>query len=185
VSDFQAEDMLTQIARSWRQARVAQEDSLSVSQDSAKLTALLQTYRADVVHFLYRMLQDGAIAEELAMEVFLRLYRSRRPRSPIESPARLFRIATDLALGELQNAQSQPAPEQIAKHSIPVHDVSDAVASMPGKQRAAVVMHKYHHMDFRQISTALNCSESAARSLLLSAYECLRQRLTPCVVNRR
>jgi hypothetical protein len=38
---------------------------------------LLEKHRAPLVHFLYRMVQNGAVAEELAQEVFLRVYRSR------------------------------------------------------------------------------------------------------------
>jgi RNA polymerase sigma-70 factor (ECF subfamily) len=64
-------------------------------------------------------------------------------------------------------------------------DVGGAVASMPGKQRAAVVMHKYHQMDYEQIARVLNCSESVAKSLLSSAYETLRQRLAPYAVTQK
>jgi Sigma-70, region 4 len=52
-----------------------------------------------------------------------------------------------------------------------------ALAFLPDKQRAAVLLHKYHRMDYLQIAKVLNCRESAARSLLLSAYETLRRKL--------
>lgn len=68
---------------------------------------------------------------------------------------------------------STPATEQLAD----VIDVRWVMACMPGKQRAAVLLHKYHQMDCWQIAKVLNCSESVARSLLLSAYENLRHRL--------
>jgi RNA polymerase sigma-70 factor, ECF subfamily len=39
------------------------------------------------------------------------------------------------------------------------------------------LMHKYQEMDYNQIAAALNCSESAIKSLLFRAYESLRARL--------
>jgi RNA polymerase sigma-70 factor (ECF subfamily) len=56
-------------------------------------------------------------------------------------------------------------------------EVRQAVAALPEKQRAAVLMHKYHEMEYSQIARALSCSESAVKSLLFRAYETLRARL--------
>jgi RNA polymerase sigma-70 factor (ECF subfamily) len=143
--------------------------------ETGRFTMLLHRHRAAVIHFLYRMVQDGTVVEDLAMEVFLRLYRSGAGTGPVgQSAIGLFRIATDLALRDPRNRMSTPATEQLAD----VLDVGRVVAGMPGKQRAAVLMHKYHQMHCWQISRVLNCSESVARSLLLSAYENLR-RLAP------
>jgi DNA-directed RNA polymerase specialized sigma24 family protein len=86
-------------------------------------------------------------------------------------------VATDLALNELRSVESQPIPEQLLDAPAVARR---AVACLPGKQRAAVVLHKYHRMDYRQIAKVLNCRESAAKSLLFSAYETLRRRLALC-----
>src|ERR1035437_7876479 len=71
--------------------------------DCASFGVLLEKHRSSVVHFLYRIVQNHAVAEELAQEVFLRVYRS---RSTYEPTARfttwLFRIATHLALNALR-----------------------------------------------------------------------------------
>ena len=56
-------------------------------------------------------------------------------------------------------------------------EVRQAVATLPEKQRAAVLMHKYEEMEYSQIAKVLNCSESAVKSLLFRAYETLRARL--------
>ena len=56
-------------------------------------------------------------------------------------------------------------------------EVRRAVAALPEKQRAAVLMHKYEEMEYSQIAKVLNCSESAVKSLLFRAYETLRARL--------
>jgi RNA polymerase sigma-70 factor (ECF subfamily) len=56
-------------------------------------------------------------------------------------------------------------------------EVRQAVEGLPGKQRAAVLMHKYEELEYAQIARVLDCSESAVKSLLFRAYETLRSRL--------
>jgi RNA polymerase sigma-70 factor (ECF subfamily) len=56
-------------------------------------------------------------------------------------------------------------------------EVRRAVAALPDKQRAAVLMHKYEEMEYSQIARVLSCSESAVKSLLFRAYETLRAQL--------
>ena len=58
-----------------------------------------------------------------------------------------------------------------------LREVRDAIAQLPEKQRAAVLMHKYEELEYSQIASALGCSESAVKSLLFRAYESLRARL--------
>jgi RNA polymerase sigma-70 factor (ECF subfamily) len=55
--------------------------------------------------------------------------------------------------------------------------IRQKVQGLPERQRMAVVMHKYQHMDYRQIGEVLKLSESATKSLLFRAYETLRQQL--------
>ncbi len=167
--------------------------------DSASFAVLLTKHRSPVVHFLYRMVQNQAVAEELAQEVFLRVYRSRSSYEPAAKfTTWLFRIATHLALnsirdGKHERSQSRlddetsgvsaqvtdgrPSAEQDLVHQARREEIRRAIALLPEKQRAAVLMHKYHEMEYTQIAKALNCSESAVKSLLFRAYESLRPRL--------
>jgi RNA polymerase sigma-70 factor (ECF subfamily) len=62
-------------------------------------------------------------------------------------------------------------------HAARLQEVREAVAALPDKQRAAVLMHKYEEMEYSQIATVLECSESAIKSLLFRAYETLRRKL--------
>jgi RNA polymerase sigma-70 factor (ECF subfamily) len=62
-------------------------------------------------------------------------------------------------------------------HQSRLEEIRRAVATLPEKQRAAVLMHKYEEMEYSQIAKVLNCSESAIKSLLFRAYETLRARL--------
>jgi RNA polymerase sigma-70 factor, ECF subfamily len=168
--------------------------------DGASFAQLLEKHRSPVVHFLYRMVQNQAVAEELAQEVFLRVYRSRSTYEPTAKfTTWLFRIATHLALNALRDGKNRrledrlddrsaeshareisdvrPSVEQQMLHQARLDEVRRAIAALPDKQRAAVLMHKYEEMEYAQIAKALNCSESAVKSLLFRAYETLRARL--------
>jgi RNA polymerase sigma-70 factor (ECF subfamily) len=128
------------------------------------------------------------------------VYRSRATYEPTAKfTTWLFRIATHLALNSLRDGKHERLQERLDDDSsdLPVRQVSDsrpsveqsmvyqaklaevrrAIAMLPEKQRAAVLMHKYEEMEYTQIAKVLNCSESAVKSLLFRAYETLRARL--------
>jgi len=173
--------------------------------DDESFRLLLEKYRNPVIHFAYRMVQDRAISEELAQEVFLRVYRSRQTYEPTARfTTWLFRIATHLALNWLRDGRKErgqqrldddrdgemparevadrlPSMEQRMVYQVRLQEVRDAIALLPDKQRAAVLMHKYEEMEYAQIASVLECSESAVKSLLFRAYESLRARLAHMV----
>jgi len=173
--------------------RVKEGDSISFNQ-------LLQAHRAPVIHFLYRMVQSPVAAEELAQEVFLRVYRSRNSYEPTAKfTTWLFKIARHLALNWLRDQRHErtqerldwfspesarreisdrrPTVEQQLVREVRWQEVRRAVSSLPATQRIAVLMHKYDEMEYAQIAKILGCSESAVKSLLFRAYETLRVRL--------
>ena len=168
--------------------------------DDTSFALLLERHRGPVVHFLYRMVQNQAVSEELAQEVFLRVFRSRATYEPTAKfTTWLFRIATHVALNsirdrkkekgheslseemlngmERQVADRQQTVEQEMVHRVKLREVRQAIEALPAKQRAAVLMHKYEGLDYAQIAGVLSCSESAIKSLLFRAYESLRGRL--------
>src|SRR5579885_379390 len=82
--------------------------------DGASFGLLLEKHRSAVIHFLYRMVQNHAVAEELAQEVFLRVYRSRSSYEPTAKfTTWLFRIATHLALNSLRDHRNERAQESL------------------------------------------------------------------------
>src|SRR5664279_5396518 len=96
--------------------------------DGASFGVLLEKYRSPVVHFLYRMVQNHAVAEELAQEVFLRVYRSRSTYEPTAKfTTWLFRIATHLALNALRDGKNERLRERLDDDSSErqVRQVSD------------------------------------------------------------
>src|SRR5438270_10739123 len=96
--------------------------------DSASFTLLLEKHRAPVIHFVYRMVLNQAVAEELAQEVFLRVYRSRASYEPTAKfTTWLFRIATHLALNALRDHKHERNQERLDDDTseLPVRQVSD------------------------------------------------------------
>ena len=169
--------------------------------DEMSFELLLHKYRTPLVNFLCRMVKDQASAEDLAQEVFLRVYRARKEYSPsAKFTTWLFRIATNLALNAIRDgryrqmtisidaqADEDDAPMEVAAKETRADDrliehernemIRGAILLLPEKQRVAVVLHKYHDMDYAEIGKILGCSESALKSLLFRAYETLRVQL--------
>jgi len=171
--------------------------------DDSAFGYLVEKFRRPIVSFMYRMTHNQAIAEELAQEVFLRVYRS---RSSYQAEAKfstwLYRIATNLAVNHARDTRSErTAPTVNLDEPDPetgtTPDVADAtptieadilreerlaairkhVMALPERQRVAVLMHKYQGLDYKEIGKVLRLSESATKSLLFRAYETLRERL--------
>ncbi len=174
--------------------------------DDSSFDFLLQKYRSPLVNFLNRMVRDSSTAEDLAQEVFLRVYRARKQYTPsAKFTTWLFRIATNVALNSVRDTRHRkmevsidaPTDEEdsrpmelkarekrIDEHLLErdrIEIIRRAILALPEKQRAAVLLHKYEEMDYAEISRVLDCSESALKSLLFRAYESLRVQLAPLV----
>jgi RNA polymerase sigma-70 factor, ECF subfamily len=171
--------------------------------DEAAFSYLVEKYRRPMVGFLFRFCHNPSAAEELAQEVFLRVYRS---RTTYEASAKfttwLYRIATNLAVNYARDTRHErpentvrldepdqetgttpdladdalSAEEQLLKRER-LAAIRSKVNALPERQRVAVVMHKYQQMDYREIAAVLKLSESATKSLLFRAYETLREQL--------
>lgn len=164
---------------------------------------LIQKYRKPIIHFMYRMVHNQAVAEELAQEVFLRVYRSRETyRAEARFSTWLYRIATNLGVNHARDtrhertasmvyldetdgetgmtpdvADSTPGAETNLLRQERLNAIRQHVMALPERQRMAVLMHKYEGMDYKQIGDVLKLSESATKSLLFRAYQTLRDKL--------
>jgi RNA polymerase sigma-70 factor (ECF subfamily) len=171
--------------------------------DDSAFNYLVQKYRRPMIGFMYRMARNTAAAEDLAQEVFLRVYRS---RANYEASAKfstwLYRIATNLGVNHARDTRherpentvqlDEPDSEtgttpDLADKELTVEErilrrerlaaIRQKVEALPERQKLAVLMHKYQEMDYRQIAEVLKLSESATKSLLFRAYETLRTEL--------
>ncbi len=171
--------------------------------DDSCFNYLVGKYHRAMIHFLFRMVHNQAVAEELAQEVFLRVYRSRESyRAEAKFTTWLYRIATNLAVNYARDtrheraaqtiyldapddetgtkpdvADDEPSVEQRLMTDERMAAIRTHVMALPERQRMAVLMHKYQGMDYRQIGEVLKLSESATKSLLFRAYQTLRDKL--------
>jgi RNA polymerase sigma-70 factor (ECF subfamily) len=168
--------------------------------DRSSFDLLLSRHRNSVVNHLYRLVHNHAIAEELAQDVFIRVYRSRAKYQPdAKFTTWLFRITTNVALNwrrdtrrdlglvrldeEVRQVRKKelwdhaPRPDELLLLEHRVKQVRAAVNTLPPKQLAAVLMHKYEGLEYVEIAQVLECSLPALKSLLFRAYETLRHRL--------
>ena len=171
--------------------------------DEAGFNYLVEKYHRSMINFLYRMVHNQAVAEELAQEVFLRVYRSRESyRAEAKFTTWLYRIATNLAVNHARDtkheraaqnvyldmpdeetgttpevADDRPTAEQTLLRNERMAAIRQHVMALPERQKNAVLMHKYQGMDYKQIGEVLKLSESATKSLLFRAYQTLREKL--------
>src|SRR3984957_3393910 len=176
--------------------------------DEQSFELLLRKYRTPLVNFLFRMVRDTAVAEDLAQEVFLRVYRAREEYAPsAKFTTWMFRIATNLALNSVRDnrhrkmdismdqtvdmGEEEQRPMEVPDRTPSVEQelvarcraelIMKAIHALPQKQRAAVLLHKYQELDCGEFARVLECSECALKSLLFRAYETLRVELAPLV----
>jgi RNA polymerase sigma-70 factor (ECF subfamily) len=171
--------------------------------DDSAFEYLVDKFRRPIVSFMYRMCHNQAVAEELAQEVFLRVYRSRASyQAEAKFTTWLYRIATNLAVNHARDTRTERMAPSINLDEPDLEtgttpDVADATPSveadilrqerlaairkhvmgLPERQKMAVLMHKYQGLDYKEIGKVLKLSESATKSLLFRAYETLRERL--------
>src|SRR6202049_103947 len=168
--------------------------------DKSSFDILLERHRALVINHLYRLIRNRPIAEELAQDVFLRVYRSRKTYQPqAKFTTWLFRITTNIALNWRRDTRREAAYMRLdednhssRKIELPdpmlraderlvlnhrAQEIRAAIEILSPKQQAAVLMHQYQGTAYAEIAQALDCSIPALKSLLFRAYQTLRQRL--------
>ena len=158
--------------------------------DKQALAELVQRHQQRVLELAYRLSGDWALAEDLAQDTFLRVWRSAdRYRPQARFTTWLHRIVVNLCLdaskkrrpatgGLPDNADARvPPPPAAADRGIRAAAVQQAVARLPERQRVALVLHRFSGLPVRVIAEATGWSESAVESLLVRAYSALRESL--------
>ena len=160
--------------------------------NDAAFDELMNRYKRPVVSFCYRMLGDAGDADDVAQDVFVRVYQHvdrYQPRTKFSTW--LFALAHNAALDRLRWRKRHPteslesAPEAAASTTAVdqahVNEVGEhiaaAVAALPADQRTAVVLAEYHGMSYAEIAAIMHCSEKSVESRLYRAKQALRERL--------
>lgn len=169
--------------------------------DISAFEKIINKYKKRVINIAYRYLQDRFKAEDIAQEVFIKVYNSAKNYKP---KAKLFtwiyKITINLCLNEirsrkhfktiyLEKMSKLPDPtyydpvENLEKDELK-YLIRDAIASLPDRQSMVVILKNYEGLSYQKISVIMGCSLSAINSLLQRAKQKLRHKLTPFFKNK-
>jgi RNA polymerase sigma-70 factor (ECF subfamily) len=164
--------------------------SRSAQGDESAFRELLHRHQGAVYGFAFRFLKDAQEAEEVAQEVFLRLYRTAGAyRCQASLRAYLFRIAKNRCIDLLRKnrPESMADPPEITDGRTAFDQVAEAESlqrllgaldRLPDNQRAAVLLRHDQGLRYDEIAESLNLTVSAVDSLLVRARRTLRKRLS-------
>ena len=148
--------------------------------------SMFEQYGAELLRYSMRLTRNSADADDLYQETFLRAFKAfDRLNGESNHRAWLYRIATNTFLSSRRKlnrieALNDEAPiaapsfdhaAQLDARSL-LHDVEQFIDELPGKQRVALTLRKYHELDYAEIADVLHCSEAAARA---NVHEGLRK----------
>ncbi len=149
---------------------------------------LVAAHSGELFGYLWRLLADEAEAQDCLQDTFLRAFRAYGRVQNENLRAWLYKIATNSARTKLKRAgraRSTELTEKITSgekrveaqvvERISLAEVREAVATLPARQRAALMMRKYQELEYDEIAAALDCSEEAARANVYQALKKLRQ----------
>ncbi len=151
------------------------------SGDRAAFARLFDRHQGRVVRFCRRFVGDAQRAEDLAQDVFVRLFKSAgRYQRTARFQTFLFHVATNTCLNELRRPArvTEQAPEVLER--LPHHETPDqvleakdveaalqrALHQMSDRERAAFTMCRFEGLAYREIAQALETSEAAVKSLI-------------------
>jgi RNA polymerase sigma-70 factor (ECF subfamily) len=148
-----------------------------------------------MINFAYRFVRNREMAEELAQEIFLRIYEGAgRYQAQAKFTTWLYRIATNVCLNELRKpryrASHEPLEEALSigrdavsgerlERQAVSSAIRNALEQLPDKQRAAFILNKYQELSYSEVSEVMKLSDKAVKSLIHRAKETLAERLKP------
>jgi len=167
--------------------------------DAAALEELIERHQTLVAGTVARMLGSNSDVEDIAQQVFIRVWKSAGRYVPrAKFTTWLLKITRNLVFNELRRAKRQAhTPIQIDQQSeeMPLRDeatqtpealllekelqsaIEQAITALPESQRLALVLRRYQDLSYEQIGQILNLSVPAVKSVLFRARTELRARL--------
>ena len=159
------------------------------SGDDSAFDELIRRYKRPVVNFVYRVLGNAADADDVAQDVFVRVYQNLDTyRAETKFSTWLFALARNAAIDRLRWRERHPtetieSTTELAATSGTAEDVAAsemsnqiaaAVAKLPEDQRTALVLAEYHDLSYAEIAKVMRCSEKSVESRLYRAKQTLR-----------
>jgi RNA polymerase sigma-70 factor, ECF subfamily len=165
-----------------------------LSGEATAFDELMRRYKRPVVNFVYRMLGNPQDADDVAQDVFVRVYQNLdtyRPETKFSTW--LFASARNAAIDRIRwrsrhrTESIESAPEIVASlgtaEEVDAHEIRDqiaaAVAKLPEDQKTAIILSEYQGMSYAEIAGAMHCSEKSVESRLYRAKQTLREALRP------
>jgi RNA polymerase sigma-70 factor (ECF subfamily) len=167
--------------------------------DTAALTQLIERHQTLVLGTVARMLGSNSEVEDIAQQVFIRVWKSAGRYVPrARFTTWLLKITRNLVFNELRRSKRRahlPLQPEPGTDEIPLHEaatsapdaaalehelqraIDEAIAQLPETQRMAVILRRYEEMSYDEIADVLDLSVPAVKSVLFRARTELRERL--------
>jgi len=179
---------------------------LIMAEDKNAFRVLISRHTDAVYKVIYKFIGNEEEANDLAQEVFLRIWRfSKRYQPTSKFTTWLYTITANVCKTEVQSlwrrnirligslwsaddnddqkfpepASPLLSPESAAIQAQQSHLVRSAIRSLPHKQRLALVLSRYEELPYQEIATVLGCSVPAVEALLARAKASLQKKLAP------
>ena len=172
--------------------------------DDEAFTELVRRFERRIVSLAFRYVSTSADAEDVAQEVFLRVFRAKERYEPTARfTTWLHRIAVNVSLNQLRARRTRrpfsaempldesgerPLEFPSGEEAGPVEHFANretadviqaALGALPERQRTAILLNKYQGLSYEETAAVLGLSLPAAKSLLTRARVNLRDRLLP------
>lgn len=152
---------------------------------------LFAKHQGEIYAYLVRMLRDGELAADLTQDAFVKAYKAYDTLEKDENArAWLYQIAHRVALDEIRHRKivrmvpwtgesrgASPSAERLAMDLQLSGPLERALAKIPERQRAALLMAEVHDLSGLELAAAMGVSHVAARAILTRARESLRRAL--------
>jgi RNA polymerase sigma-70 factor (ECF subfamily) len=190
-----ASDPAIHLLRTVVGARLGSGYPMSSAWDRDEAASFVETlfgkHHAEIHAYLYRMVRDAELAADLTQDAFIKAYRNYETlEKPENARAWLYQIAHRVALDDIRRRKivrfipwtgesrgAAPSAEHLAMEGRLSGDLQRALARIPDRQRAALLLAELHDLTGLELAEALGVSHVAARALLTRARESLRQAL--------
>jgi len=162
-------------------------------EDAARafVETLFARHHGEIYAYLVRMLRDADLAADLTQDAFVKAYKNYDTLEKDENArAWLYQIAHRVALDELRRRKivrmipwtgesrgAAPSAERLAMDVRLSGPLERALARIPERQRAALLLAELHDLSGLELAEAMGVSHVAARAILTRARESLRRAL--------
>lgn len=172
--------------------------------DGHAFEILVRRHQTLVLNLIYRFIGNRAQADDLAQEVFLRVWKAANTYEPkAKFTTWIYRITANLCLNELKSFRGKkifqfrhfgendavsaeenlvdeaPSAEDLLLAKERSDQISEALQNLPHNQRMALILKRYDNLPYDAIAKIIGCSVSAVESLLVRAKRNLQENLVP------